>query len=60
MEQHVYTVDVKWTGNLGQGTSYYQGYRSTWDLCSLGEPVLACSNDAVFRGIQRDIILKIC
>jgi len=50
LTQHLYTVDVKWTGNLGQGTSSYRAYNRTWDLCSPGKPVVACSNDPVLGG----------
>ncbi len=47
---YLYTVDVKWTGNLGQGTSSYRAYNRTWDLCSPGKPVVACSNDPLLGG----------
>ena len=50
MEQHVFTVNVKWTGNLGQDTSYHKGYRRNWDLCTPGKTVIACSNDPLLGG----------
>jgi len=47
---HSYAVQVKWTGNLGQGTSTYRGYSRDHEISAIGKPVLNGSSDPNFRG----------
>lgn len=47
---HRYEVQVEWTGNVGTGTSSYEGYTRDHRLAAPGKEVLACSADPAFRG----------
>ena len=49
-KQHDYTARVEWTGNRGEGTRTYRGYDRTWDITTLGKPVINCSNDPLLGG----------
>lgn len=49
-KQHHYTVEVRWTGNLGEGTRSYQSYARTHDINSGRKPTIAGSSDPAFRG----------
>jgi organic hydroperoxide reductase OsmC/OhrA len=48
--EHSYTVHVRWTGNLGQGTSGYKAYARAHEVSAAGKPVIPCSSDPAFRG----------
>jgi organic hydroperoxide reductase OsmC/OhrA len=48
--EHSYTVDVRWTGNLGQGTSGYRAYARAHEVSARGKPVIPGSSDPAFRG----------
>jgi len=48
--QHRYSVEVRWTGNLGEGTKSYQSYARTHDIISGRKPTIAGSSDPAFRG----------
>ena len=48
--QHHYSVEVRWTGNLGEGTKSYQSYARTHDIISGRKPTIAGSSDPAFRG----------
>jgi organic hydroperoxide reductase OsmC/OhrA len=50
MREHRYAVSVRWTGNLGEGTATYRGYRRDHEISAAGKPTLAGSSDPVFRG----------
>ena len=50
MKQHHYTVQVTWTGNLGEGTSGYRAYSRNHEIAAVGKPVLPGSSDPTFRG----------
>jgi|SRR5882724_5296257 len=50
MKQHVYHVRVNWTGNKGEGTKTYQGYRRDHVIKVEGKPEIAGSSDPSFRG----------
>jgi organic hydroperoxide reductase OsmC/OhrA len=50
MKQHHYEVQIAWTGNQGQGTKTYNGYRRDHVLEAAGKPVIPCSSDPAFRG----------
>lgn len=50
MKQHVYEVQVDWTGNDGAGTRTYKGYRRDHIISCAGKPQIAGSSDPSFRG----------
>lgn len=50
MPTHRYTIDLRWTGNLGTGTSGYADYARAHELGAPGRPVIPGSSDVVFRG----------
>jgi organic hydroperoxide reductase OsmC/OhrA len=47
---HRYSLTVRWTGNLGEGTSSYRGYSRDHDVLIPGLPVLRGSADPTFHG----------
>jgi organic hydroperoxide reductase OsmC/OhrA len=47
---HEYGVSVRWTGNLGSGTSGYRGYSRDHEVSAGEAPPLAASSDPLFRG----------
>ncbi len=50
MKQHHYEVKVAWTGNQGQGTKTYRGYKRDHAITGPGKPPLLASSDPAFRG----------
>lgn len=48
--EHRYTLTVTWTGNTGEGTSTYRGYKRTHIVTAEGPPELAGSADRTFHG----------
>ena len=50
MQQHLYEVQVAWSGNDGDGTRTYSGYRRDHVISAAGKPVLPGSSDPAFRG----------
>jgi organic hydroperoxide reductase OsmC/OhrA len=49
-KDHHYKVSVKWTGNLGTGTSNYKGYSRNHLIQVEGKPPVESSSDPAFRG----------
>jgi organic hydroperoxide reductase OsmC/OhrA len=47
---HHYRVDVEWTGNQGEGTKRYTGYKRDHVIRAEGNPDIPCSSDPNFRG----------
>ena len=47
---HRYALTVTWTGNTGDGTSAYRGYRRTHTVTAEGPPELLGSADRTFHG----------
>ena len=47
---HRYTLTVTWTGNTGEGTSTYCGYKRTHRVTAEGPPELLGSADRTFHG----------
>jgi len=47
---HKYTIEVKWTGNLGMGTESYTSYTRNHQIKKEGGHVIAGSSDPTFRG----------
>jgi len=50
MKEHNYKTTVKWTGNVGTGTSNYRAYSRNHDITVEGKPVIPASSDPSFRG----------
>ncbi|WP_284984223.1 OsmC family protein [Arthrobacter sp. efr-133-TYG-118] len=50
LDEHRYSLTVRWTGNLGTGTSTYRGYTRDHDVEIPGLPVLKGSSDPTFHG----------
>jgi len=50
MKQHTYAVRVDWTGNSGEGTKTYRGYRRDHIIVSSGKHPIQGSSDPAFRG----------
>ena len=48
--EHHYTLTVTWTGNTGEGTSTYRGYKRTHKVEAEGPPELLGSADRTFHG----------
>lgn len=51
--EHRYVLTVTWTGNTGEGTSTYRGYRRTHTVAAEGPPELLGSADRTFHGARR-------
>jgi organic hydroperoxide reductase OsmC/OhrA len=49
-KEHRYAVEVRWTGNTGEGTKSYQSYARTHEIISGRKPTIAGSSDPAFRG----------
>ena len=49
-KEHHYSTTIKWTGNLGSGTSEYGAYSREHILQIRGKPTMPCSSDPLFRG----------
>ncbi|SHL03783.1 OsmC family protein [Actinacidiphila paucisporea] len=47
---HTYRTGLRWTGNLGSGTSTYRAYERAHEVSAPGVPVLLGSSDPAFRG----------
>ncbi len=50
MSHHTYTLNLTWTGNLGEGTSTYRSYSRDHTIQIPGKPLLLGSADPAFRG----------
>ena len=49
-KEHSYSLQIRWTGNLGQGTRGYRTYERAHEIAAPGKPVIAGSSDPAFRG----------
>lgn len=49
-KEHSYPVNIRWTGNLGQGTASYRGYKRDHEISAPGKPPVPGSSDPNFRG----------
>jgi organic hydroperoxide reductase OsmC/OhrA len=47
---HSYPIRMRWTGNIGQGTSDYRAYERAHEYSVDGKPVIPGSSDPAFRG----------
>jgi organic hydroperoxide reductase OsmC/OhrA len=50
LKQHTYQLRVEWTGNDGEGTKTYRGYRRDHTIVAEGKPQIFGSSDPAFRG----------
>src|SRR6201987_1895739 len=50
VKHHHYEIQVDWTGNDGEGTKSYKGYRCDHTIESAGKGEIAGSSDPSFRG----------
>ncbi len=50
MKEHVYKVEMQWTGNTGHGTTDYRSYLRDHVIRVAGKPAIAGSSDPAFRG----------
>src|SRR5256885_9224816 len=48
--EHVYTTQLRWTGNSGSGTSGYRAYRRDHVIEAAGKASIAGSSDPLFQG----------
>ena len=49
-KQHQYETTVRWTGNLGTGTTGYKDYGRNHEISAPGKPLIPGSSDPAFRG----------
>jgi organic hydroperoxide reductase OsmC/OhrA len=49
-KNHLYRVEIHWTGNTGQGTESYRAYDRAHTITSANKPAIAASADSAFRG----------
>jgi organic hydroperoxide reductase OsmC/OhrA len=47
---HTYRATVRWTGDLGTGTSSYRAYARAHAIEATGKPTIPGSSDPAFRG----------
>jgi len=50
MREHIYILEVIWTGNQGQGTETYNSYSRNHQLIGVNKPPIFASSDPTFRG----------
>jgi organic hydroperoxide reductase OsmC/OhrA len=50
MKQHTYDIRLDWTGNVGDGTNTYKGYRRDHTIVANGKAAIHGSSDPSFRG----------
>ncbi len=48
--EHSYSVNVRWTGNTGTGTTDFRGYKRDHEISVAGKPLIPASSDPTFRG----------
>lgn len=48
--RHEYRIELRWDGNLGEGTTNYRAYSRDHWLAGAGKPPLPGSSDPTFRG----------
>ena len=51
--KHQYSLNVKWTGNTGMGTSDYHGYERSYSITAENKPDILCSSEPVFSGDKK-------
>ena len=49
-KEHHYSLQLHWTGNVGEGTSHYTGYSRNHEISATGKRMFPGSSDPAFRG----------
>jgi organic hydroperoxide reductase OsmC/OhrA len=49
-KQHHYSLNIRWTGNKGEGTTHYRSYSRDHIISAEGKPDLSGSSDPAFLG----------
>lgn len=49
-KEHIYEINLLWTGNTGEGTKSFTGYRRAHEITVAGKPMIPGSSDPHFRG----------
>lgn len=49
-KNHLYRVEITWTGNTGQGTGSYRAYDRAYTISGVDKPIIEASADPAFRG----------
>ena len=49
-QEHSYSVNIRWTGNTGTGTSEFRGYKRDHEISISGKAPIPASSDPSFRG----------
>ena len=49
-KNHPYTLQIRWTGNKGTGTSKYDAYDRSHEVIVRDKMLIAASSDGIFRG----------
>ncbi|MBI3527012.1 MAG: OsmC family protein [Betaproteobacteria bacterium] len=49
-KHHHYETTVRWTGNMGTGTSAYRAYSRNHEIRGPGKPAIPASSDSAFHG----------
>jgi organic hydroperoxide reductase OsmC/OhrA len=49
-KEHKYSIHLKWTGNLGEGTKKYNAYTRNHEIKGEDKPLILGSSDPAFRG----------
>jgi len=49
-KQHFYTLEIKWTGNKGEGTSHYKSYDRNHIIQAVDKDIIQASSDPAFLG----------
>ncbi len=58
--EHHYQVNVKWTGNKGNGTQSYKDYERNYEISEGGKPVILGSSDPHFWAMPNVGIWRTC
>lgn len=48
--KHQYQLQIKWTGNKGEGTAHYRGYDRSYEIIAPHKRLIEGSSDPSFRG----------
>jgi len=48
--EHIYAVEINWTGNSGTGTNDYRSYERSYAISAENKDVINASSDGSFRG----------
>ena len=49
-KDHTYQLNIRWTGNLGEGTSTYRAYSRNHEITAGDKAIIPASSDPAFRG----------